>query len=346
MRTIILWIGNLVTFVTAFGLMARYVPPQTFWPPAIVALLLPGLLLVTLFFFLSCLSRFNWRAALFPLVVLLFSIPLLGHLLAFPSSSPLMDDTDPTLTLVTANVRAFRSVDGTDADTFQVREVVDQFGADLLLMQEVRTLRYRLNYISLILDSGGFRERHQKEGTVIATYGNDITPVTASFTPPNEYNGYVVTDVATKLGPLRIINAHLESNQISRMTSGMSDDNSVTKRVETFSEMLRGYGRATRTRARQAEAIRKIVEDSPHPVILAGDFNDVPSSYTYNHILSPRLRDAWSERGTGLGTTFTGPLPGLRIDYFMVDTSLNVLEIERLPSRWSDHRPLRITLAR
>nr|WP_256534275.1 endonuclease/exonuclease/phosphatase family protein [Lewinella sp. JB7] len=265
--------------------------------------------------------------------------------MAFPATPPPVDAGVPTLTLVTANARAFRSIDGADADTTRVRDAVREFGADVLLLQEVRTMRYPQNYVPSITQAGNFRQRHQKEGTLIATYGNAITPVSSSFTPPNEYNGFIVTDVDSELGRLRIINAHLESNQISGMTAGMSDKNSVSRRIETLGNMLRGYGRTTRVRALQAEEIRQLVERSPYPVVLAGDFNDVPSSYTYNHILSPRLRDAWSEQGVGLGTTFTGPLPGLRIDYFMVDTSLAVLDIERLPSRWSDHRPLRITLA-
>ncbi|WP_168797542.1 endonuclease/exonuclease/phosphatase family protein [Neolewinella litorea] len=345
MRWLVSLIGNLLALTAAFGLLARYVPPQVFWPPAIVALLLPGLLVLTALYALLALFWRRWLSALLPLAVILFAVPVLDQLFAWPGEEEAAPG-GPTVTLVTGNQRLFRSYDAHDVDPDRVSRVFQDYGADVVLLQEVRPPKNRLSFIPSIQTAEQLRERHQKEGTLIATYGADLEPVTASFSEPNEYNGYIVTDVQTEIGTLRVINAHLESNQISGMADNMQEDGSYRNRLETFGRMLTGYGRTSRLRAQQAEQIRTAVETSPHPVVLGGDFNDVPSSYTYNQILSPRLRDAWVSRGRGLGATFTGPLPGLRIDYFMVDTSLRVEHIERLSPNWSDHRPLRMVIGK
>ncbi len=340
-------IGNLVALTAAFGLLARYVPPQVFWPPAVVALLLPGLLILTFIFLIFSLTRRRrWKWAVLPLVVLAFSFPLLEQLFAWPHADPAALPSDaPKVTFVTGNQRLFRDAEALNIDSSAVAHAFVSYGADVAVLQEVRPPSYGLNYVDAIRADKRLQSSHQKAGTLIATYGADITPVTSSFTPPNEYNGFIVSDVETEIGTLRVINAHLESNQISGMTEGIRGGNSYPDRLETFGRMLTGYGRATRLRAQQADEIRTLVETSPHPVVLGGDFNDVPSSYTYNKITTPRLQDAWVARGAGLGATFTGPLPGLRIDYFLVDTSLTVVSIERLAPLWSDHRPLRMVVA-
>ncbi len=347
MNRIVYLLGNLVALTAAFGLLARYVPPQAFWPPAVVALLLPGLLLLTLLYLVFALwRRRRWLTAILPAAVILFSVPILSQLFAWPAIPAKTDSTAPHVVFLTGNQRLFRTADGEGADAHAVTKAFHEYDAEVIMLQEIRPPSDRINYISSILANPTVTNRHQKRGTLIATYADTLRPVTSAFTEPNEYNGYIVTDVETELGTIRVINAHLESNQISRMAEGIRPGRSYTDRLETFIRMLAGYGRATRLRASQAEAIRKLVEDSPHPVVLGGDFNDVPSSYTYNRIHSPRLRDAWVVRGSGLGPTFTGPLPGLRIDYFLVDTSLQVNSIKRMPNLWSDHRPLRMEISK
>jgi len=336
-----------VILAAAFGLLARYVSPQTFWPPAVVALLLPGLLLYTLLSLLYRLVQRQWLAAVFPLVVFLFAVPTLQHLFAVPdaaSRGPALDL--PTVSVLTANQRFFRDDEGENVDSTRVVRAFQSYDADIALLQEVRSDRFQLNFMEDIRQTGQLREQHQQDATFMATYAGSITPVRSRFIPPNEYNGYLITDVDTESGKLRIINALLQTNQISDMARDIGSEDGLSSRLGTLGHMLAGYGRASRIRAQQAEELRQAVEQSPYPVILGGDFNDVPSSYTYNRILTPRLQDAWSVRGTGLGTTFTGPLPGLRIDFLLVDTSLTVLDIERLPPLWSDHRPLSMVITK
>jgi endonuclease/exonuclease/phosphatase family metal-dependent hydrolase len=72
---------------------------------------------------------------------------------------------------------------------------------------------------------------------------------------------------------------------------------------------------------------------------VCGDFNDTPNSYVYR-ILSDRLQDSFKEKGLGIGTTFAGSIPLLRIDYILADMQFKINECKVIHNKWSDHYPV------
>jgi len=77
----------------------------------------------------------------------------------------------------------------------------------------------------------------------------------------------------------------------------------------------------------------------PHPVLLCGDFNDVPNSYTYFHIKG-NLQDAFLQKGFGIGRTYTSLSPTLRIDYLLASDHFRVLQCKKVELPYSDHYPV------
>jgi endonuclease/exonuclease/phosphatase family metal-dependent hydrolase len=99
-------------------------------------------------------------------------------------------------------------------------------------------------------------------------------------------------------------------------------------------------------RGMQADVIHEKISSSPYPVVLCGDLNDVPSSYSYVTIRG-EFKDAFLEKGSGLGKTFMSGrsrflswLPTLRIDYIFVDPDLEVKQFRQVTKQLSDHRGL------
>jgi endonuclease/exonuclease/phosphatase family metal-dependent hydrolase len=92
-------------------------------------------------------------------------------------------------------------------------------------------------------------------------------------------------------------------------------------------------------RSKQAELVRRELDGSPYPVILCGDFNDLPNSFTYFKIKGDR-NDAFLQRGFGVGRTFASLSPTLRIDYILADKTLAVEQFKKTITPWSDHYPL------
>ena len=58
-------------------------------------------------------------------------------------------------------------------------------------------------------------------------------------------------------------------------------------------------------RAKQAILLRQIIDTTVYPVIICGDFNDTPASYTY-HKIKGKYIDGFRQRGNGYGFTFKG----------------------------------------
>ena len=74
-------------------------------------------------------------------------------------------------------------------------------------------------------------------------------------------------------------------------------------------------------------------------MIVCGDFNDVPNSYAY-HTIGNGMKNAFAETGVGLGRTFTGIAPTLRIDNIFADIRFDVLQYIRVKKKLSDHFPI------
>ena len=67
-------------------------------------------------------------------------------------------------------------------------------------------------------------------------------------------------------------------------------------------------------RARQADQVMRLVDESPYPLIVCGDFNDTPASYTYRKTKGD-LEDSFLAAGKGYGYTYRYLRKLLRIDY-------------------------------
>lgn len=82
--------------------------------------------------------------------------------------------------------------------------------------------------------------------------------------------------------------------------------------------MIGELERNSRIRAQQVREIRTVIDSTRYPVIVAGDFNDTPSSYTYRQ-LKGGMTDGFRAVGNGFGGTFRYLGGVLRIDYIFYD---------------------------
>lgn len=153
-------------------------------------------------------------------------------------------------------------------------------------------------------------------------------------------NQIIFADVITPEGVVRVYSLHLES---IRLRPYEIQDNStreeVKRNLKTVTRKLRnGFER----RGAQFDILLKHLKQSPWPVIIAGDFNEVPYSYIYQQ-LKGRYQNAFEEKGQGFGITFNGFLPFLRIDNQWADPKLKISHFRTAQEvKASDHFPLEV----
>ena len=162
------------------------------------------------------------------------------------------------------------------------------------------------------------------------------------FNNKGSYNfSFMYADIALPDDTVRVFNVHLQSlyfsNREYEFVENITDNNNNIE--DESKNVLRKIKRGFYKRGEQAKIIREYLDKSPYPVILCGDFNDVPGSFAYNTVKGG-LQDAFIEKGRGLGRTFNRLSPTLRIDNIFVDKRYNVEGYKRISSSLSDHFPI------
>lgn len=138
-----------------------------------------------------------------------------------------------------------------------------------------------------------------------------------------------------------IFNTHLQSYRFAPEELEQVEKIKQTDKPDynTSSGLLQKMKRSFRNRAAEVDQALPLMDSVTHPSILCLDMNEVPNSYAYNQ-LSKGRKDAFLEKGWGLGRTYAKLLPTLRIDYILPDTSFEVLQAAVLPYHLSDHYPV------
>lgn len=158
---------------------------------------------------------------------------------------------------------------------------------------------------------------------------------------------FVWADVALRDDTVRVFSVHLHTTAIN------SDDTRYIEQREFLDDVdsvkkLRGIvsrlAENNRKRAVHADLLDSMVEASPYPVIVCGDFNDTPVSYTYRTV-SRGLKDAFREAGAGYSHTYRGFFDMLRIDYVLCSDEFEPLSYGVVDSMaYSDHYPVFVRL--
>lgn len=176
----------------------------------------------------------------------------------------------------------------------------------------------------------------------IVTYSKFPIVGRGEIVHPGSSSLSIFTDIVIRSDTFRIFNNHLQSFRLhsiqksflSEMTS--VDDKEAINQVRSLSVSLK---KGFIMRASQAQAVKERVNKSPYPVVVLGDFNDTPVSYSYRRIRK-NLNDSFVTSGYGAGFTYKGNYPPNRIDYILYDDSLECRIFNILKVRYSDHYPI------
>lgn len=142
---------------------------------------------------------------------------------------------------------------------------------------------------------------------------------------------------------VRVINLHLQSTSIRQEDTQFIQHHEYifdNDREDKLKSIILRLADNTRKRAVQAGKVREFIEKSPYDMIICGDFNDVPLSYSY-HLIANGLKDAFCEAGNGYSYTFNGFFRSLQIDHILVSPDIEVISYEADNSaEYSDHYPV------
>ena len=153
-----------------------------------------------------------------------------------------------------------------------------------------------------------------------------------AFSFEQSNNNALWADVKIAEDTIRIYNVHLQSMRIIAKVAYIQ---------ETGTDFIKNkISYAFVKQERQVRLLRKHMEASPHKnIIVAGDFNNTPFSYNYKK-LKGDMKDAFLEKGSGIGTTFYFDGFPLRIDYILVSPNVKVKQFHTVKETFSDHQAI------
>lgn len=298
------------------------------------ALATPGMIVINLVALAWWLARRRWLTAAVPLAALLVNLPFLAAMVQLRSHH---DEAACDLKVATYNVHGFRGEEGFRNVVNQIAALLQEQQADVVCLQEFRTtIDYDTAQVVRLL--GLPYAAYDRSVAVLSRYPiAESSAIHFGEERVNTTNGALQADIATPGGRVRIFACHLQTTGVSSMEYRYAKDYGV--RFVPFGALSEELARNTRLRAQQASEISRMAENSPHPVILAGDFNDIPSTYTYG-IVARRLDDTFREGGSGWGGTYRRALGVLRLDYIFVSEGLLCPRCYTLDTGLSDHKPV------
>ncbi len=302
-------------------------------------------------FILSIIWLFNSKLRVFyPLAVLLLGFPFLKRTVQF--HKPLAIGEIYDFNMLSYNVSGFYSVDyyrnkNPDKTVKSIHFAAD-FDADIKCFQDF----YNWDETPITgsikqITKNGMRYFVAAEPKELSMPNQGMIGLIIFSKYPLSYvkqkmfstqgNGILVADMVFKKDTIRIINTQLQSTGV-RVNKILKKDYNLVKKEgrNLFTNLKMGFV----DRFAQVNLLTKWIIESPYPVLLAGDFNEVPYGFAYGKV-SKYLQNSFETKGYGFGFTLNRSPRFVRIDNQFYGKGLIVNSFETLfEVENSDHYPL------
>lgn len=341
------WCNVILVLITLLVYLGPFVNPQGSWPIAALGLFYPAILTCHLFFILLWAFWRKWPLALSLGCILIGWGQMRTIVGLAPAPKTDLEAMSTTLKIMTFNCHSFEGRTKKQlAVEEKLKQLIGQNRPDILCFQEFASTESELKtFRAWVKNSHNYPYALIQTSPSLAIFS--VYPLEQQHAQHFEhsYNGYQQADININGYKVRLFNLHLQTNAVSHLADKVTSSGDL-KSKETWLDiggMLRRYQRAARIRVGQIREVLNRTQGAPHPVILCGDLNDVPQSYVYR-LLKQGRTDTFQRAGRGLGMTYSGKIPGLRIDYIFTPPEYIVLETKILRPGFSDHRPVMSTV--
>lgn len=337
-----LFLNSLVILALFISYSAVIIPPDKIWIPSLFGLAFP-FLVVTNFLFIVFWLFVKPRYLLLSLITVLAGWGFLNRYVQISGKS-----TEKSgIKVVSYNVRNFagKKLAEQKANATKIMDFLNEQNADIICLQEIRL---RKNNIFSV--AGAVKNLKSIEHYHYASSSTTFGQVTFTRYPivkmgeiryEKSTNMAIYTDVVIGTDTVRIFNVHLQSYKIDPLKYEIFDSQKIDEEedIKEIREIGSKLKSAFKMRAGQVRAIKKHIDETRYPVIICGDFNDTPVSYSYHQLLGD-FNDAFVNSGKGFGRTYIGKLPSYRIDNILYSDSFESFNFMADEIQASDHLPV------
>lgn len=325
-----------ITIFTFVGLFGGNVYPLGNTARAMLVYVLPLLIVLNVIMVIVWLLRRNWIGLALPVITIACCIPYIGTQYQIRGKTT-DSETRQCITIATYNVAMF----GHETSGFLAQDILSEMkkqSVDILCLQEYSDDRGDK------LNSDSYRDYfpyYVQGNDDMIIYSRYPIGDTKNIPFEQSNNSAMWADMTITGYTIRVFNVHLETTGFNRTMHQASKLELQGHSVESNALLRAIYSNYTLgmvIRAGQANMVEIEKRDCSLPIVLCGDFNDVPYSYVYNTLVDG-LVDGFRECGSGYMRTYRGSKP-VRIDYIFHDKEMEGVSYYTIPLAYSDHLPV------
>lgn len=312
---ILFFVNSVILLLLLISYLAPKIHPDFFWHISLLGILFPFLLILNTLF--AVYWVISWRKYFWAnIVIIVLGLPYIDNTIANQKNtldqkefSQLQKNKkhqfDQLINLMSFNVRLFNQNENIDDDKIEKKivEMIKEKKPNVLCLQEFNLTESTKE----LFDAFNYKKNNDNKLQIFTNY----RVIKSGYIKSKNiciYKDIVLNDT------IRVYNIHLQSNWVKTMKSSYQN------------------------RVSEALKIKKHINKSPYPVIVCGDFNDTPLSYTYS-TLKKGLADSFQESGIGIGNSYVS-IPTLRIDYILHSQKYESYNYKKLKYKFSDHYPI------
>ncbi|MDE7350687.1 MAG: endonuclease/exonuclease/phosphatase family protein [Muribaculaceae bacterium] len=348
----------IVTLAAAYG---GKVNPEYMTVPSVMVLALPYLAIATLLTGIAWLCSGRLIMAALAALTLVAGWPNLKDVTPIAFSKSPQDETR-TFRLMTFNSLHLADTTRQDAPGNRAIKFLTECGADIICLQELVNFEdpneihhWSRGLIDSLYAAYPYRAAAVKGQSsaydlkILSKYPVKAIPVAGPNADDEDYWGkrrrWALFEGDIKGFRLPIVDFHMTSYNLTdterEVVTDIKGVNSAKKSIKEFRyEIFPKLGEAFRTRAQNVKEM--ISTTSGYKTLIAcGDFNDVPSSWSYRLMREAGFNDAYPETSFGPTNTFNQFLFLFHIDQiFYRGARLKALKTKRYRIDTSDHYPV------
>lgn len=338
-------IATLVIYLlTAFCAFGGYIPPELFSLPSVMVLALPYMVILSVVLIIIwCLNRSFVVSGIGVLMLIICWSPISMNFPFHSSHDPKQDSV--RFKLLTWNVAHgvdFTKPESTDNRTFRT---ILRLDADIVCLQECINFSVKgiPNMSQELYDSicakYPYRERYNAHDVqIFSKYPFTRLPQAEDHYYPNaRFARFNIEG-----HPFMLCNVHLTSYAIDpkdqKVISGIRSPQGLEHSLKNFKNTL--YQKLTKSFPLRSGVTKNLlwnIREYKSPVIVCGDFNDVPASWTYRLFIKDGFKDAYADTNPFCTATFYNNFLFFHIDQIMYKGLIRPLWVDRIDVRSSDH---------
>ncbi len=267
-------------------------------------------------------SRWFWC----PLMALLVGIYFIR--ITWVKHDEKTETTSKSITVLSYNVKLFREYWTYHKFSAETIQWVEQDSSDIKCIQEYSTNdRWKPLDVTGRIEASGYYS-HTRSYDVFRGIHNPGLAIFSKHPIVNtgeilfdeeSVNNIIYADIALGTDTLRCYNLHLYSMQLN--LGGFKSLRGIRYNIKSLASKLKS---GAKNRADQIKSLLDHASQSPYPVLICGDFNELPYGNNY-YKMRRAYKNAFEKAGSGFGFTIHSKLFFLRIDHMFYDAHFTPL---------------------